>query len=128
MDFLKYIIYCIVVLSAVACATEPMEDNITNEGGATKPTVPLKRRPIVPTSKLPRPRIVDVVEGVDGSIMVALSAEVSAAMITVTTLDESASECYVVDGNVFVLQDIPQDAFEVTVEVDGEVEAFRVVE
>lgn len=127
MDFLKYIIYCIVVLSAVACAKEPMED-ITNEGGAMKPTVPLKKRPIVPTSKLPRPRIVDVVEGVDGSIMVALSAEVSAAMITVITLDESASECYVVDGNVFVLQDVPQDAFEVTVEVDGEVEAFRVVE
>lgn len=127
MDFLKYIIYCIVVLSAVACAKEPAED-VKNDNITSKPTVPLKRRPIVPTSKLPRPRIVDVVEGVDGSIMVALSAEVSAAMITVTTLDESASECYVVDGNVFVLQDVPQDAFEVTVEVDGEVEAFRVVE
>jgi hypothetical protein len=127
MDFLKYIIYCIVVLSAVACAKEPAGNEI-EENINSKPTVPLKRRPIVPTSKLPRPRIVDVVEGVDGSIMVALSAEVSAAMITVTTLDESASECYVVDGNVFVLQDVPQDAFEVTVEVDGEVEAFRVVE
>lgn len=127
MDFLKYIIYCIVVLSAVACAKEPAE-NVITEDVNPKPTVPLKRRPIVPTSKLPRPRIVDVVEGVDGSIMVALSAEFSAAMITVTTLDESASECYVVDGNVFVLQDVPQNAFEVTVEVDGEVEAFRVVE
>lgn len=127
MDFLKYIIYCIVVLSAVACAKEPAGD-VVNDNMNSKPTVPLKRRPIVPTSKLPRPRIVDVVEGVDGSIMVALSAEFSAAMITVTTLDESASECYVVEGNVFVLQDVPQDAFEVTVEVDGEVEVFRVVE
>ena len=128
MKFLKYIIYCLVVLSAVACAYAEDLDGNPIQIDTNKPTVPLKRRPIVPTTKLPRPRIVDVVEGVDGSIMVALSAEVSAAMVTVTTLETCMSECYVVDGNMFVLQDVPQDTFEIMVEVDGEVEAFRVVE
>ena len=128
MKFLKHIIYCIVVLSAVACATGVTEDIPTLDVGNSKPTVPLKRRPIVPTTKLPRPRIIDVTERTDGSIMVVLSAEVSAAMVTVTTLETCMSECYVVDGNMFVLQDVPQDTFEIMVEVDGEVEAFRVVE
>lgn len=130
MKFLKYIIYCLVVLSAVACAYAEDFDGNPTQIDTNKPTVPLKRRPIVPTTKLPRPRVVDVVERVDGSIMVALSAEIgTVAMVTVTTLDDCASECYLVEGgNVFVLQDVPQGTFEIMIEVDGEVDTYKIFE
>ena len=118
------------MLSAVACAYAEDLDGNPTQIDTNKPTVPLKRRPIVPTTKLPRPRIVDVVEGVDGSIMVALSAEIgTVAMVTVTTLDDCASECYLVEGgNVFVLQDVPQGTFEIMIEVDGEVDTYKIFE
>lgn len=130
MKFLKYIIYSLVVLSAVACAYAGDLDDNPTQIDTNKPTVPLKKRPIVPTTKLPRPRVVDVVERVDGSIMVALSAEIgTVAMVTVTTLDDCASECYLVEGgNVFVLQDVPQGTFVIMIEVDGEVDTYKIFE
>lgn len=36
-----------------------MEDSFRPEPLPAKPTVPLKKRPIVPTSKLPRPRVAE---------------------------------------------------------------------
>lgn len=59
MRLLRAILYCVVVLLAVGC--ESMFDAEIPDPiyPAVKPTVPLKRRPIVPTTKLPRPRIVD---------------------------------------------------------------------
>ena len=42
----------------VGCEAEVMEPgDISPEPLPVKPTVPLKKRPIVPTSKLPRPRV-----------------------------------------------------------------------
>ena len=39
-----------------------MEDSFRPEPLPAKPTVPLKKRPIVPTSKLPRPRVAGAYE------------------------------------------------------------------
>jgi hypothetical protein len=58
----KVAICIVVTLMAVGCELEydadvkPLPDQ-PNEPG--RPTVPLKKRPIVPTTKLPRPRITD---------------------------------------------------------------------
>ena len=58
----KVAICIVVTLIAVGCELEygvsdnPLP-NQPNEPG--RPTVPLKKRPIVPTTKLPRPRIAD---------------------------------------------------------------------
>ncbi|MBO5882152.1 MAG: hypothetical protein J6Q21_02790 [Alistipes sp.] len=59
MRLLRAILYCVVVLLAVGC--ESMFDAETPDPiyPAVKPTVPLKRRPIVPTTKLPRPRVAE---------------------------------------------------------------------
>ena len=126
----RFAICIVVALLMVGCEAGYVGDLEVPDVKPGKPTVPLKKRPIVPTTKLPRPRVVDVVERVDGSIMVALSAEIgTVAMVTVTTLDDCASECYLVEGgNVFVLQDVPQGTFEIMIEVDGEVEAYKIFE
>ena len=56
----RYALYgavAVAVLVLVGCeAMEPVEDIPMTP---TKPTVPLKKRPIVPTSKLPRPRVAE---------------------------------------------------------------------
>ena len=39
-----------------------MGEDVCPEPLPVKPTVPLKKRPIVPTSKLPRPRVVEAYE------------------------------------------------------------------
>ena len=45
----------------VGCeAIEMAPGDFNPEPLPAKPTVPLKKRPIVPTSKLPRPRVVEV--------------------------------------------------------------------
>ena len=38
----------------------PVNPEVPDSGVGIKPTVPLKKRPIVPTTKLPRPRAVEV--------------------------------------------------------------------
>ena len=53
----KFSIFVVIILVAVGCEvgeiTMPMEPN------PGRPTVPLKRRPIVPSTKLPRPRVAE---------------------------------------------------------------------
>ena len=128
MGFVKCIIYSIVVLSAVACSFAPTLDDVPAWNDARpKPTVPLKKRPIVPTTKLPRPRIAEVVHIADGGVMVKLAAEVE-AMVMVTALDTCASEEYVIDGGELVLMDIPAGAVEIIVEVDGGREVYLIEE
>lgn len=127
MGFVKCIIYSIVVLSAVACYFAPTQDAPVWNDARPKPTVPLKKRPIVPTTKLPRPRIAEVVHIADGGVMVKLAAEVE-AMVMVTAFDTCASEEYVIDGGELVLMDIPAGAVEIIVEVDGEREVYMIEE
>lgn len=58
IKILRFLICAVVVLLAVGCEVEIMGP----EAVPSKPTVPLKKRPIVPTTKLPRPRVVEGVE------------------------------------------------------------------
>ena len=58
----RYALYGVVAVAAlvlVGCEApmEPSHDMPNTPG--IKPTVPLKKRPIVPTSKLPRPRVAE---------------------------------------------------------------------
>ena len=60
--FLKYIVVAIIAIVAVSCEVgdvhvgnfHPIDGNIK-----PRPTTPIKRRPIVPTAQLPRPRVAD---------------------------------------------------------------------
>lgn len=57
--FLKYIVVAIIAIVAVSCEVGDM--HVGDLGGNIKPgpTTPIKRRPIVPTAQLPRPRVAD---------------------------------------------------------------------
>ena len=128
MGFVKCIIYSIVVLSAVACSFAPTLDDVPAWNDARpKPTVPLKKRPIVPTTKLPRPRVVEVWQMDEGGVMVKLTDEVTAA-VTVTALESYESHQYVIDGGELVLMDMPAGAVEIAIEVDGEREVYLIEE
>lgn len=56
---LRFAICVVVVLLTVGCEAA-FDGEVTNPD--PKPTVPLKKRPIVPTTKLPRPRVVGGLE------------------------------------------------------------------
>ena len=63
MRVFKFALICVIALVMVGCdASEMMPGDIRPDPLPVKPTVPLKKRPIVPTSKLPRPRVVEAYE------------------------------------------------------------------
>ena len=57
----RFAICVVVVLLTLGCEVE-IVDPMGPEVVPSKPTVPLKKRPIVPTTKLPRPRVVGGLE------------------------------------------------------------------
>ena len=88
----KYIIALAIAIGTVACTERNIEAAIPTDPSITpdspddtdpgdmptigdKPTTPIKRRPIVPTSKLPRPRIIDRIEFNSGTLSIHLNAE-----------------------------------------------------
>ncbi len=63
MRVFKFALLCVIALVMVGCAVDSMAPGDFNpEPLPAKPTVPLKKRPIVPTSKLPRPRVAETYE------------------------------------------------------------------
>lgn len=134
MKIFRYIACGVAVLVMVGCslneaALEPGQP--PGEGDVTpglRPTVPLKKRPIVPSTKLPRPRCVGVSMNAEGGMVVTLCEDVGVATITVVEHEGAAASIYMVDSDVFVLNDIPESAFDIVVEVDGVVETYSVME
>ena len=63
MRVFKFALMCVIALVMVGCEARVMEPgDFRPDPLPAKPTVPLKKRPIVPTSKLPRPRVVEAYE------------------------------------------------------------------
>ena len=60
MRVFKFVLLCVIALVMVGCEASIAPGDISRPDPLpVKPTVPLKKRPIVPTSKLPRPRVVE---------------------------------------------------------------------
>lgn len=59
MRVFKFALLCVIALVMVGCEAMEPGDISRPDPLPVKPTVPLKKRPIVPTSKLPRPRVVE---------------------------------------------------------------------
>ena len=122
----KFSIFVVIILLAAGCEVGEITAPMDPKPG--RPTVPLKRRPIVPSTKLPRPRAVELVQCTEGGLKVVLSPEVTVATVVVTELETCVSEAYVVDGGVLELWNIPAGEFEVVIDVDGETMSYRVAE
>ena len=62
IKILKIAICLVVALVAVGCEVAFDGDVVYPGPAPAKPTVPLTKRPIVPSTKLPRPRVVEDLE------------------------------------------------------------------
>ena len=62
MRVFKFALLCVIALVMVGCEADVMSPDFNPDPLPVKPTVPLKKRPIVPTSKLPRPRVAEAYE------------------------------------------------------------------
>ncbi len=93
------------------------EEDIPSFG--VKPTVPLKRRPIVPTNKLPRPRIVEHIGWTAAGTLSVVLTDDSPMVVTLIESD-GTMRGYVADGRGVEISDVPTEAFEVWIEVDDE--------
>ena len=121
---IKYVLFAVVALGAVACESGlvgPMDPS--HDVRPTKPTVPLKRRPIVPTSKLPRPRVADIYQSADDSVAITLLPDVESAVIEVISLETGSVVRYIFTESV-VRVDVPVGNFEIAVETDSGVEIY----
>lgn len=129
MRVFKFALMCVIALVMVGCEAEVMESgDISPEPLPGKPTVPLKKRPIVPTSKLPRPRVASVTINAEGGLVVSVAEGAGIAMVTITEHDTRNVMTYIVEGREFELSDISESAFDVAVEAYGEVDVYTVME
>ena len=138
MRVFRFALMCVIALVMVGCeAMEDVGDKVDNgntgedvcpEPLPVKPTVPLKKRPIVPTSKLPRPRVASVAINAEGGLVVSVAESVDMAVVTITEHDTRNVMTYIVDGREFELSDISESAFDVAVEADDEVDVYTVME
>lgn len=129
MRFFKILLMVLLVALSVGCTADmDIADGDIKPPVQGKPTVPLKKRPIVPTSKLPRPRVASVAINAEGGLVVSVAESAGIAMVTITEHDTGMVTTYVVDSEVFELNDISESAFDVAVEADGEVDVYTVME
>ena len=88
-------------------------------GFGIKPTVPLKRRPIVPKNKLPRPHIIERINWTEaGTLSVALTED-TPAVVTIIERDGTLRS-YVSDAYGVEITDVPEEAFELQIDVAEE--------
>lgn len=93
-----------------------------------RPTVPIKRRPIVPSTKLPRPRLIaKVVWKGDNTLAVTLAESVPSAEVVVRDVLSGAEYGYLFEGaGIDVV--VPDNSVEVEVRVGGEYYVYTVGE
>ncbi len=136
MSVKRYIICGVAALALVGCSVDSdiiQDPPIIPEPGdgetemPPRPTVPLKKRPIVPPSKLPRPRFAEVLQSGEGRFVVKLHPEAAVATVTITECDGRVTT-YVIDNEVLELNDVSEHAFDIAVEVDGVVEVYTIME
>lgn len=93
-----------------------------------KPTMPIKRRPIVPSQKLPRPRIVEIYLSDDSTLNITLASDAGIATITIVDHDNNTAQVYVTEDKHIEIENLPAGEFEVLVETHGEMESFLIIQ
>lgn len=132
----KYIIALAIVIGTVACTerdtgmhtqidppptTDVPEDYDPGDKPTTdKPTTPIKRRPIVPTSKLPRPRIIDRIEFNSGILSIHLNAEET--MPTIEVLCPATTEVITLNSYVETISlDVAEEVYILNIYLGDEI-------
>ncbi|MBR3827280.1 MAG: hypothetical protein IKJ38_06180 [Alistipes sp.] len=122
----RYLIYIITVVTAAlmmwSCAAD--FDSINGDHSSapepSRPTVPIKRRPIVPSTKLPRPRLIaKVAWSQDNTLAVRLVEDVAVAEVIVRDRVEDKEYAYIFEGDSIDVT-LPDHSVEVEVRVGDE--------
>ena len=143
MKALRYVCYGIVAMMTTGCSVNDCETaapGLPNDPGngkdeenpdpgipsnpGIKPTMPIKRRPIVPSQKLPRPRIVEIYLSNDSTLNITLASDAGIATITIVDHDNNTAQVYVTEDKHIEIENLPAGEFEVLVETHGEMESF----
>ena len=106
---------------------ENEEPGDTPSNPGIKPTMPIKRRPIVPSQKLPRPRIVEIYLSDDSTLNITLASDAGIATITIVDHDNNTAQVYVTEDKHIEIENLPAGEFEVFVETHGEMESFLII-
>lgn len=133
----KYIIALAIAIGTVACterdtgmqspiidpplSTDVPDDTDPGDTPTTdKPTTPIKRRPIVPTSKLPRPRIIDRIEFNSGILSIHLNAEET--MPTIEVLCPATTEVITLNSYVETISlDVAEEVYILNIYLGDEI-------
>ncbi|MBO5018401.1 MAG: hypothetical protein J6C56_06015 [Alistipes sp.] len=97
----------------------PGEESPNEPGYGIKPTVPLKRRPIVPKNKLPRPNIIERINWTAAGALAVTLAEDVPAVVTIIE-PNGTMHSYVSDARGVEIADVPGEAFELQIDVANE--------
>ena len=127
----KYIIALAIAIGTVACTERdtgvqspidpaPIPDDPNDTDPGDKPTTPIKRRPIVPTSKLPRPRIIDRIEFNSGTLSIHLNAEET--MPTIEVLCPATTEVITLNSYVDTISlDVAEEVYILNIYLGDEI-------
>lgn len=129
--YLIYIITATMLLPLMwGCSVSDM-DFVTNDGdqpSEDKPTTPIKRRPIVPSTKLPRPRIISNISWVSAKDLgITLTEYATSAEVIVRDTIGCEVYGYVFEGDSITIS-VPAQSVEVEVCIDDERYIFRIEE
>jgi hypothetical protein len=109
-------LYTLIVALSLSCAAEDSGDiGPANPPPTSKPTVPIKRRPITPTTKLPRPRVIETIDWLrDNIVRLSLCEAVVGAEVIVRDIEAGTWESYAIEGTSIDIP-LPDAAAEVVI-------------
>lgn len=121
---LKILAYALLVITTAACSMDAEsigDNNVTSPPVPGKPTVPIKRRPIVPTTKLPRPRIIGGVEWSNGTTLaIHLNEAMPSAEVVIEDMLMGTWESYTLSGTTLEVIPPHESSFKVTILLGAE--------
>ena len=124
---IRVFIYMLAVALLTGCAADVVDGNLhPDQMPSPKPTVPIKRRPIVPTTKLPRPRIIETIEWLEsiGMRVTLCEAHVNAEVVVCDSATGTWTS-YALNGTTIDIP-LPDTTAEVTIYIGDEEYTVRV--
>lgn len=125
---IRVFIYMLAVALLTGCAADVVEGDHNHDQMPLrpKPTVPIKRRPIVPTTKLPRPRIIETIEWLEsiGMRVTLCEAHVNAEVVVRDSATGTWTS-YALNGTTIDIP-LPDTTAEVTIYIGDEEYTVRV--
>lgn len=128
----RYLIYIIVATISTllmwGCSVTDGGCLNDNNHNGDRPTMPIKRRPIVPSTKLPRPRLISKITWLKGNTLaISLAERVPSAEVIVRDIYSGEEYGYIFEGDSITIT-IPTHSVEVEVCINDERYTYTIEE